>query len=121
MMFQLVIWGRMSAADLRDVYVTSLVRLLYHLSPHSIAHLNFFQEMGAYTRDANTGQFRVRIDRMQTAVDSLAEQLLRYQGDGDYVGAKAFMAQYGKPDAALQRDIRQMDAAHIPLALAVDP
>jgi hypothetical protein len=99
MISQLQQWGHMSEADLHDVYVTSLVRLLFNCDGRqSIMRLNFFKERGAYAREAHTGTYRVHMAAMQAAVNTLADRLLRFQGDGDYEGAKAFVERYGRPD-----------------------
>lgn len=120
MMHQLYEWGLMNDDELRAGYITALVRLLYNCDGrHSVARLNVFKEAGAYSRDANTGTYRVNVDAMPAAINSLAAQILRLQGDGDYAGAKAFLDQYGRPDDELKHDMDRIDAARLPLGLVV--
>ncbi len=121
MLGQLTQWGIMSEADLRNGYVTALARLLYNGDgARSIARLTFFKEARAYSRDVDTGKYRVHTERVQAAANALAERMLRFQGDGDYEGAKAFIEQYGRPDEALQDDLRRLDTAGIPLTIAIE-
>ena len=52
---------------------------------------------------------------MRLAMNALSEQILRYQGDGDYAGVQAFMERYGQIDAELQGDLDRLAAAGIPV------
>jgi hypothetical protein len=118
---QLHHWGLLSEPKLRDLYVTALVRLLYNYDGvQSVARLNYFKERGAYSRDANTGTYRVHTERIQPAVEALSERLLRFQGDGDYQGAQTFLARYGQPDEDLVHDIKRMETAKLPLGLLLE-
>lgn len=120
MMDQLYRWGEMSADDVRDGYVTALARLLYNSDgARSIACLNFFKEAGAYSRDNATGKYRLIPERVRAAANALAEKMLRFQGDGDYEGAKGFFELSGRPDEGLQHDMERLDGASIPVALTV--
>ena len=83
----------------------------------AILWLNFFKEMGAYSRDDQTKKYRVNMDYMQAAASNLAKRLLQFQADGDYDGAKSFLDQYGEADADLQADNDRIDAAYLPLGL----
>jgi hypothetical protein len=76
---------------------------------------NFFEEMGAFSRDAATGTYRVNPDRLQAATDALSERILRLQGDGDYDAAKAFVAEYGVIGPQLQADLDRLGEAGIPV------
>jgi hypothetical protein len=44
---------------------------------------------------------------MRAAVNELAGQILRFQGDGDYAGVTSFMAERGRLSATLQQDLAQ--------------
>jgi hypothetical protein len=52
---------------------------------------------------------------MRTAVDSLAAQILRFQGDGDYPGVSHFMAERGKLSPALEQDLGRLSSKGIPV------
>jgi len=81
----------------------------------NIARFNFFKERGAIVRDAATGTYRVDPVRMREAMNALSEQILRFQGDGDYAGVQAFMERYGRVDAELQGDLARLAGAGIPV------
>jgi hypothetical protein len=109
-------------ADLMDNYVTFLAGLFRSIrfgaaSAHgraNLAQFGFFQERGAFSRDAATGTYRVDFDRMQQAISAYAEKTLRIQGDGDYDAAVAFLPKAGEMDEQLQRDLASLAAADIP-------
>jgi hypothetical protein len=48
-------------------------------------------------------------------MNALSEQILRFQGDGDYAGVQAFMARYGQIDAELQGDPDRLAHAGFPV------
>jgi hypothetical protein len=81
----------------------------------NVARFNYFLEMGAFTRDEATGTYRVDADRTLAAMNALSEQILRFQGDGDYDGVVAFMDQYGSIRPQLQSDLDRLAAAGIPV------
>jgi hypothetical protein len=109
--------------DVMDSYVTFLASIFRSVrfgasSAHgraNIARFNYFKERGAFSRDAASGTYRVDPVRMRQAMDALSEQILRYQGDGDYPGVQAFMERYGNIDAELQRDLDRLATAGIPV------
>jgi hypothetical protein len=81
----------------------------------NLARFNYFQEMGAFSRDDATGTYRVDIERTVEAMNSLSERILRFQGDGDYEGVVAFMEEYGSIRPELQSDLDRLTAAGIPV------
>lgn len=109
--------------DATDSYVTFLASIFRSVrfgasSAHgraNVARFNYFKERGAFSRDAATGTYRVDTERMRQAMNALSEQILRYQGDGDYAGVQAFMERYGSIDAQLQGDLDRLAGAGIPV------
>jgi hypothetical protein len=107
---QLVDRGELKNVSLDDSYVTFLASIFRSVrfgasDAHgraNAAQLSYFQEHGGFSRDSATGRFRVNPAKMRAATDSLAGQILRFQGDGDYEGAKRFM----QARAALPNDLR---------------
>ncbi|MGW8268551.1 MAG: dipeptidyl-peptidase 3 family protein [Longimicrobiales bacterium] len=86
----------------------------------NVARFNYFQEMGAFSRDDATGTYRVDVDRTLEAMNSLSERILRFQGDGDYDGVVAFMAEYGGIRPQLQADLDRLAAAGIPVDIVYE-
>jgi hypothetical protein len=48
-------------------------------------------------------------------VDSLAGQILKFQGDGDYAGVTAFMRERGALAPDLQQDLDRLVSRQIPV------
>jgi hypothetical protein len=115
--------GELKGQDLDDNYVTFLAGIFRSIrfgasSAHgraNAAQFSFFQDRGAFARDSATGRYRVDFPRMRTAVDALAGQILRFQGDGDYAGVTSFMAERGKLSPVLQQDLARLSSKGIPV------
>ena len=75
---------------------------------------NFFKEYGAFERDDESGTYRADFERMEEAMNTLAQQILTLQGDGDYEGAGALIAEMGQPAEQLKGDIERINEAGIP-------
>lgn len=115
--------GELKDQELDDNYVTFLAGIFRSIrfgasSAHgraNAAQFSFFQEQGAFTRDSASGRYRVDFPRMRTAVDALAGQILRFQGDGDYDGVTRFLAERGKLSPQLQQDLARLGSKSIPV------
>ena len=115
--------GELKGQDLDDNYVTFLAGIFRSIrfgasNAHAranAAQFSFFQDQGAFTRDSATGRYRVDFPRMRTAVDGLAGQILRFQGDGDYAGVTRFMAERGMLSPVLQQDLARLGSKGIPV------
>lgn len=85
-------------------------------SDHGRANMirfNFFREAGAFTRDAQSGRYRVDFVRMRAATDALSERILRLQGDGDYDGVRRLIDELGAVDDELASDLARVNEAGI--------
>jgi Peptidase family M49 len=115
--------GDLGDQKLEDNYVTFLASIFRSVrfgasSAHgraNAAQFAFISDKGAFTRDSSSGRYRVDFARMRTAVDSLAAQILRFQGDGDYPGVSHFMAERGKLSPALEQDLGRLGSKRIPV------
>lgn len=115
--------GEMGDGELLDNYVTFLAGIFRSVrfgasSAHGVANtlrFNFFEEMGAFSRDEATRTYRVEFERMQEAVNALSEKILVLQGDGDYDGASQFVDEMGSIGYQLQTDLDRLEAANIPV------
>ena len=123
MVTQLNRQGELPGEDVRNNYVTFLAGLFRSVrfgagDAHGRANMatfNFFAERGAFSRDAATGKYRVDFAKMQQAVDALAGNILRLQGNGDYAGVGTFMTSYGAVRPELQGDLGRLSRLGIPV------
>jgi hypothetical protein len=114
--------GELGDVDLMDYYTTFLAGIFRSVrfgaaSAHGRANMvrfNFFREQGAFTREAS-GTYRVNFEAMQAAMAALSRELLTLQGDGDYAGAKALLAEKGVIGPELQKDLDRLGQAGIPV------
>jgi hypothetical protein len=115
--------GELGSEPLLNNYVTFLAGLFRSVrfgasDAHGRANMatfNFFAERGAFARDAGTGRYRVDFAKMQQAVDALAGNILRLQGNGDYAGVGTFMSGYGVIRPELQGDLGRLSRLGIPV------
>jgi hypothetical protein len=120
--------GELKGQNLDDNYVTFLASIFRSIrfgasSAHgraNAAQLSFFQDRGAFARDSATGRYQVDFPRMRAAVDELAGQILRFQGDGDYAGVTRFMAERGKLSPTLQQDLARLGSKGIPVDIVFE-
>jgi hypothetical protein len=128
MVTQLFEQGELTDGSIEDHYVTFLAGIFRSVrfgasSAHGQANMvrfNYFQEQGAFTRDEATGTYQVDFEAMRSAVSSLSELILTLQGDGDYDGVDALMAEKGMVPDALQRDLDRLDELGIPRDIVFD-
>jgi len=81
---------------------------------------NFFQDAGAFSRDDETGSYRVKVPELEAAVEALSRKLLTLQGDGDYDAVAAFVAEMGEVGPQLQADLDRLAAANIPVDIVYE-
>lgn len=115
--------GELTEGTLLDHYVTFLAGIIRSVrfgasEAHAQANMvqfNYFQEHGAFTRDAQTGHYRVNFEAMQKAVEGLAHDMLILQGNGDYAGVKQLLTEKGVIGMQLQDDLDRLSQANIPV------
>jgi hypothetical protein len=78
---------------------------------------NYLVEKGAIAHDAATGRYALDVDRMRSAIASLAKELLEIEATGDRARAEAWFAKY----ATMPDDLKAALAktGHVPVD--VDP
>jgi len=124
---QLVKRGEWKEASALDHYVTFMAGIIRSVrfgasSAHgraNMACLNFFQQAGAFTVDGS-GRYRVDEAKMEKAVEALAAKILKFQGDGDYDGVKAWSGESGKISPALQSALDRLAKANIPVDIVFE-
>ena len=115
--------GELGDADLMDNYVTFMAGIFRSTrfgasSAHGKANMvrfNYFAEKQAFSRDVETGKYKVDFKRMQDAMNGLSNLLLTLQGNGDYEGASELTASKGIIPAQLQADLDRLTSADIPV------
>jgi len=115
--------GEITEGELMDNYVTFLAGIFRSIrfgasSAHGRANMirfNYFSDAGAFTRDPDSGTYRVNVAEFEQAIKGLSHDLLVLQGDGNYGEVAAFVAKNGNVSAQLQADLDRLDAISIPV------
>ena len=115
--------GHLDDEDVSHNYVTFLASLFRSVrfgaaDAHgraNIASFNYLAQSGAFARDPATGRYRVDAEKFRDALNSLAEKILRLQGDGDYDGVGKFYEDYGQISPTLSADLARLRAKGIPV------
>lgn len=114
--------------ELNDYIVTFMAGIFRSVrfgasSAHGKANMirfNFFDEMDAFTKNPETGTYKVNFDNFQKAMDALSEIILVLQGDGDYDGVANLVAKKGKIGADLKSDLDRLAAKGIPVDIVFE-
>ncbi len=115
--------GELSGNELMDNYVTFMAGIFRSsrfgaASAHGKANMirfYYFEETGAFTKDATTGLYKVNFEKMKEAMNSLAKNILVIQGDGDIAAAEKMIAEKGFVRPELQADLDKIGNAGIPI------
>jgi len=115
--------GDLEQGKLMDNYVTFLAGIFRSVrfgasSAHGKANMvrfNFFQELGAFSRNEKTGYYRVNFDAMTVAMNELSKLILTLQGNGDYQGAVDLLNTKGVISEQLAKDLSRLEEAKIPV------
>jgi len=79
--------------------------------PHGrgeMMELNYMLEHGAVTRDAATGRYAVRLDKMPDAIASLAKELLEQEATGDSARTATWFLKYAVLPEHLKKAFEQV-------------
>ncbi len=122
MVKQLVEMGELSNHDLMDNYVTFVAGIFRSVrfgaaSAHGKANMmrfNYFEERGAFSYNAEKGQYTIDFNKMTEAMNALSADILVMQGNGDYETAQKMLADLGVIRPALQKDLDRIAKAGIP-------
>ncbi len=114
--------GEFPDKDLMDNYVTFMAGIFRSVrfgisSSHGKANMirfYYFQEKGAFTRNAETGKYRVNFDKMKEAMLSLSNEIITIQGDGDIEAAQKMIDDMGAIKEELQNDLDKINEMGIP-------
>ncbi len=122
MVSQLLAKGEITEGVLKDYYTTFMAGIFRSVrfgasSAHGKANMvrfNYFADNGAFTVDKN-GFYKVDMDKMAKAIDSLSELILTLQGNGDYDGVDKLVAEMGVIRADLKAGLMKLEKANIPV------
>jgi hypothetical protein len=120
--------GEITEGELMDDYVTFLAGIFRSVrfgasSAHGKANMirfNFFNQAGAFSRDDESGTYRVNLAEFEQAVKDLSSRLLTLQGNGDYDAVDAFVAEMGNVSPQLQADLDRLASANIPVDIVFE-
>ena len=115
--------GEITEGELMDNYVTFLAGIFRSVrfgasSAHGRANMirfNYFSDAGAFSRNQETGTYRINVSEFEAAVKNLGNDILVLQGNGDYDAVAAFVAEKGNVGSQLQSDLNRLDAISIPV------
>ncbi len=115
--------GMLGEKELMNNYVTFMASIFRSIrfgvaSSHGKANMvrfYYFQGSGAFSRDEINGTYKIDFEKMQTAMNNLAELIITTQGDGDYDLAKRLMEESGFIREELQGDLDRLQELSIPV------
>lgn len=115
--------GMLEEKDLMDNYVTFMASIFRSIrfgvaSSHGKANMvrfYYFQESGAFSRSETNGTYKIDFEKMQTAMNNLAELIITTQGDGNYALAKKLVEESGFIKEELQADLNRLQELSIPV------
>lgn len=115
--------GMLGEEELMDNYVTFMASIFRSIrfgvaSSHGKANMirfYYFQESGAFSRDEINGTYKIDFEKMQSAMNNLAELILTTQGDGNYDQAKKLVDESGFIREELQTDLDRLQKLSIPV------
>ncbi len=115
--------GELTDGDVRDNYVTFMASVFRSVrfgasDAHGKANMvrfNFFEELGAFTRDEASGRYSVDFEKMKQAMVQLSGLILTIQGEGDYEAASKLFDEKGIVGPVLQSDLDRLAELGVPV------
>jgi len=114
--------------DMNDYYTTFMASIFRSVrfgasSAHGKANMirfNYFEEMGAFTRDETKGTYLIDYDKLKEAMNSLSALILKHQGDGNYDGVHILVQNNAVIPEQLQSDLDRLTDLGIPVDIVFD-
>jgi len=114
--------GEYTTTTMEDNYVTFMAGIFRSVrfgaaSAHGKANMltfNYFQNEGAFVRN-DEGRYAIDFEKMKVAVEKLAGDILKHQGNGDYEVTKAWLGENCVIRPELQVDLDCVNALGIPV------
>ena len=119
--------GEVTEGQLMDNYVTFFAGIFRSsrfgaASAHGKANMmrfEYFKDAGAFTKNED-GYYFVNADKMESTIHSLVDKIQTMQGEGDYEGAKAWIAEDAKISPELQADLDRLNEGGIPVDIVFE-
>ncbi len=126
--YQLNEMGELGEKEMMDNFVTFMAGIFRSVrfgaaSAHGKANMMrfyYFQEAGAFERNADTGTYRINFKKMKDAMFGLSELVLKIQGNGDYERAAKMIEEKGFIRDELQKDLDRIGEAGIPVDIVFE-
>jgi Peptidase family M49 len=114
--------------DMNDYYTTFMASIFRSVrfgasSAHGKANMirfNYFEEMGAFTRDESEGTYLIDYEKLKEAMNSLSALILKHQGDGNYDGVNILVNNNAVIPEQLQSDLDRLADLGIPVDIVFD-
>ncbi|WP_370687372.1 dipeptidyl-peptidase 3 family protein [Fulvivirga maritima] len=114
--------------ELMDYYTTFLASIFRSVrfgasSAHGKANMirfNYFKKQGAFSRNPETGKYKVDFTKMQAAMNSLSDKILTLQGNGDYEGVNQLVTEMALVPQQLQDDLDLLTEKSIPVDIVFE-
>ncbi|MDP1622568.1 MAG: Zn-dependent hydrolase [Bacteroidales bacterium] len=124
---QLIAQGEVTDITAEDCFVTYMAGLFRSVrfgaaSAHGKANMmcfNYFADNGAFERGTD-GTYKVNFEKTRDAMNKWAAQVLKFEGDGDYDGASAYLQANGNIRENLQFDLDRLKTANIPIDIVYE-
>ena len=118
---QLIERGLITNTTVNQNYITFIAGILRSVrfgatEAHGVANImcyNFFEQAGAFTRNAD-GKYVINVEKAREAARAWVALIIAMEGEGDMAAAKAYSDQNGKIGTALQKDLDAIRDANIP-------
>ncbi|PWD99785.1 Zn-dependent hydrolase [Marinilabilia rubra] len=120
--------GELKNKDLMTNYVTFMAGIFRSVrfgagSAHGQSNMirfNYFLEKDAFSRDDESGTYKINFDKMKQAMNELSNEILVLQGDGNYGKAKEMIEKLGIINADLRSDLDRVNEAGIPVDIVFE-
>ena len=118
---QLIERGLITNTTVNQNYITFIAGILRSVrfgatEAHGVANImcyNYFEEHGAFTRNAQ-GKYVIDVEKAREAARGWAALIIKMEGDGDMQAAMAYSSKNGKIGTKLQKDLDAIRDANIP-------
>jgi hypothetical protein len=122
MITKLIEMGEVQGLTAEDCYVTYMAGIFRSVrfgaaSSHGKANMmcfNFFEKAGAFSRNSD-GTYKVDFVKMKDAMNQWGEQILVFQGNGDYDGASKYLKENAVISDQLRKELDDLNKADIPV------